>query len=163
MNFYRQLYIPPYLFSMYNHSFNFLYLFFYFARTPYIRMRMCAHNHDVPLTLNKLQWPRTGNTGTLLPGLSWSHMRAESRVKAQNTGKVSCYYQARGSSSNGFFPWPCSTFLSIYLEWFSCRRKNYYSNAVRITVPFALFRLDLSSCFRLVALPFLSYQTRDTV
>lgn len=110
----QHLHIPPYLFSMYNHSFNFLYLFFYFVRTPYIRMRMCAHNHDVPLTLNKLQWPRTGNTGTLLPGLSWSHMRAESRGKAQNTGKVSCYYQARGSSSNGFFPWPCSTFLSIY-------------------------------------------------
>lgn len=43
--------------------------------------------HDVPLTLNKLQWPRTGNTGTLLPGPRCSHTRVESRGKAQNPGR----------------------------------------------------------------------------
>lgn len=52
----------------------------------------------MPLTLNKLQWPRTGNTGTLLPGLLRSHTRAKSRGKAQNprsrpTLLVSCYHE----------------------------------------------------------------------
>lgn len=126
-------------------------------------------NHDVPLTLNKLQWPRTGNTGTLLPGLLRSHTRAESRGKAQNPPQQrSCSFlatmnttmvttmtaaTAKGSLSNGFFPWPCSTF-SLPPEQFSCLWKSYYSDAMRIILRSASHCSAGTSCFRVDALPF---------
>lgn len=135
-------------------------------------------NHDVPLTLNKLQWPRTGNTGTLLPGLLRSHTRAESRGKAQNPSqRRSCSFlatmnttmvttmsaaTAKGSFSNGLFPWPCSTF-SLPPEQFSCLWKSYYSDAMRIILRSASHCSAGTSCFRVDALPFLSYRIHGTV